>query len=705
MKKIATFLAAAAIAILPTAAIAKTVTFTTNVPEAVTLYTPGDYTYHNFTGGNSLELTLGDDEGVQVMPNSTHIIDAITVTADGETNEIYANQTGQYVGSASMPDGCTVDIVLVDKPKKIVTVIGNPDEMSFTENYSNVYDASNIEDGKWTVELTSDYAPLQFTAKDGYVFTSAECSSGATIAYASQLLKDYLDISLYSLNAGDIITVKCGILSELRDIHVKVEVADGTLDQFRVQRTGEYTYVPTDEYNDIALYSGELPLTITPSDYSMPLYKVEVNGVAQSSEGSSFRLYDLKDGDVITVYPNFPDIDVPVSFSFTNEDTEDVITRVTVNNEPVDKSVWSSSDFSVKLGSKLGISYNTDSYKISSITINGEPNYNYYGYSETVKSEEPLNFVITAEKLRDYEITLYYEPNTIDVKIGYSDEYELSETGEDHITVAPNTYLYITAKEGYYITEIINQDEQTVGSPIYVTSDMELSVYTDAFVRDQQVAVYLDNLEDESYTYAYITLSYSNYDFRKQVDLTPGYNFVEYSKIDTPFSVAAYPYVSVYLDGQMLTNSYGMYYGTENLPDNSVLKLFPDNLAVPTYEVNIEGTELAESIFADYLTPVTSDYVEAFGPTDIVITVGSRDDEPGAIVTLNNETLEADEEGRYIAHITSDSTIKLTASETDGITDIRDNNKDNKIYNLQGMPVSKASNGIFIVNGKKVVIR
>ena len=55
----------------------------------------------------------------------------------------------------------------------------------------------------------------------------------------------------------------------------------------------------------------------------------------------------------------------------------------------------------------------------------------------------------------------------------------------------------------------------------------------------------------------------------------------------------------------------------------------------------------------------------------------------------------------YVIHIT----LLDEASYADGIESINADNKAGKIYNLQGQEVAAPAKGIYIMNGKKVVIK
>ena len=54
-----------------------------------------------------------------------------------------------------------------------------------------------------------------------------------------------------------------------------------------------------------------------------------------------------------------------------------------------------------------------------------------------------------------------------------------------------------------------------------------------------------------------------------------------------------------------------------------------------------------------------------------------------------------------------DGKITLNVDDTDGITTVKaeNNEHDNRIYNLNGQCVESSSKGIYIKNGKKIIVK
>ena len=713
MKKIYSALFVALIALFPLSLAAKTVTFTIDNPAAASLYNTDIWEYVYFQGQTSLELELGEDTGISVSMNNGYELIGATVNGSPIKG---ASATGVYVGPTDMPDGCTVNLTTKEKEAKIIYVKANPELVSLTENYTNVYNADNMVDGVWTVKVTSEYGYLSIDCTEGNVLLSVKNEKDESVVSEYMLYKPYASVYAASIDAGSTITIEAGNLAELRDVFVSLKVVDGTDDQIRVSRNSESDYVPASEWEHLGLYpAADLPLHISAANYGEAIYKVLVNGEPQEAEYSGFSLNDLKNGDEITVYPNFPDVQVPVSFAFTNEGSEGAVESVRVNGDLIDADVWQAADFSVAMGSTLSVEFDNDDYSISSVTLNGEY-CSPYGYNQRVTTETPLNFVITAEKVRDWQVTLYYEPGTVKVwnaSGDYGTEIVLPEDANEYtFTISPaKDYLYFKAAEGYVLKSIINEATQQDLveehlNPVNVKSDMTLYIYTEEVVRDMECVVWLDN--STTWSSPTMILSANDYSLRKEIILEPGYNFVEYAEFDTPFAFKAWNSSwddgIVYLNGEEIEGDwYYSYAATKDLAPNSVLKIFSPSSVAAHYALTINVAEgLNVDVLADYITPLESSEASVFGPTDVLFTVPARA-QGGAIVgKVNGTAVAPDAEGRLVAHITEDATIDVTPKPTSIIEIDADQAGEDVIYNLQGIRVQNPGHGLYIVNGKKV---
>ena len=75
-------------------------------------------------------------------------------------------------------------------------------------------------------------------------------------------------------------------------------------------------------------------------------------------------------------------------------------------------------------------------------------------------------------------------------------------------------------------------------------------------------------------------------------------------------------------------------------------------------------------------------------------------------VKVGEEAIAANAEGAFEVPVSEAATINITKSTSDGINTINASNADNVIYTLQGVKVNgKAAKGLYIKNGKKVVVK
>lgn len=726
MKKFFTALVVAAMSLIPTALSAKTVTFTIDDPAAAYLYNTGNYSNIYFEGNTSKTEEISDNAGIVVNINSGFYLNDIKV---GETTiEGNSYQNNFYIDPSVMEDGSTVNISTIKKESKTIYVVADPTQVTLKVDGTDIYNAENFKDGKWTISTTNEYPNLSFTCEDGYVIKSIT-KDGVSVINSYDSGK--VDLTVYPqspIAGGETYSVECSSLAELRTLHVSLEVMGSDdevstdpelLSKVKVQR-GNYTDVPSSKWSDIALIpSSELPLIISSSSYNKTLYKCTLNGESQTMYEGKFTLSNLTNGDKIQVWPDYPDVNVPLTF----EGFTDAITGITVDGEPVDKEVWSVAGYTVKLGSQVYVSLDTNNYSVESVTVNGESKPTYY-CSFTVSSESAIKIVITGSKKEPYKVTLNYEPETIRVyNATYANpeaEITLSDTGTTEIEVpAGQKELYFVATEGNKITQIYNE---TTNSKEYSTSNLtiysncELTIYTEEFVRDQTCVFYLQ--EDLNWYSKSITLAPAS--TREEIALEDGYNFIKYNNSDRPFLFSCNPMSGdavIFLNGERIQNTYDST-PFETMEPNSVIKIFSNANAIPTYALTVDNqSEGAVSILADYVNAIESTEAQVIGTTDIMFEITETAAETAAstapyVIKVNDTEVTANAEGNFIATITADSKIEVTKSETDPVNpddpDVSiveiSAEKAGNIYNLQGVKVINPKKGIFISNGKKIVL-
>ncbi|MDE7427447.1 MAG: hypothetical protein K2M79_06575 [Muribaculaceae bacterium] len=680
---------------------AKHVTFTIDNPAAASLYNTVTYTHYSFDTSGTLSLDLEPSAWINVNTNQGYDIDRILIDGVAFTG-------GFSIPISAMNNNGTVAIFTKEKEASVFYVEADPSLVSLTLDYSTVYNASNFGDGKWTVETANPYSSLSVNAVDGYVIASLEAvkEDGASEDVLNEYQRYQQSASLYlgSYASGTTFKINAAKLSDLRSAHVSLEVVDGTADQISVIR--ENAEVPASDFASIAIIPGS-ELYISAAAYGKSLYKVTVNGQPVTPQGSTYYLYNLQDNDVIKVWPNFPTVEVPVHISFTNPGTSGVLT-LSVDGINVSSEKWLADDFAVNLGSRLGFTLNSSEYTVESVELNGQTMSNY-GFEYTVSDESEVKVVINATKLANFQVTVYFEPGTVNIYRGWGESDPVTiPDGADEVSfeVTPaNNQLNFKAADGYVITSIIDGNDNSYSNSVYVSGDMVLTVYTDKIERDKVCAVYLDP-ESPRWQYSQVTLSYST-DARKEIALSNGYNIFEFGSFDCPFQLGLYPEADVYVNGDPAENMYGVYPALSDLPTNSVIKIYGKGKDVPTYQLTLENNSNGGmTILADYVNALESNSARVLGTTDIEFVAGPATvaDEATSkyVVKVNGTQVMPNSEGRLIATITGDSAITVEDDESSSIFEVTADDSEAVIYNLQGIRVNNPQNGIFIVNGKKV---
>lgn len=456
--------------------------------------------------------------------------------------------------------------------------------------------------------------------------------------------------------------------------------------------------------------------------YNKTIYQVKVNDEVVEAYYGYYSI-TVKDSDYVEITTDFPDVDVPVTFTFTNEGTEDVVSYIMVNSQNVEN--WNDDNFTVKLGSAVSVKLNSEDYDIASFVANGVSQYGSY-YETIVTSETGLEFVIAASKKAPKNVTINCENyESVIVYKGYSymgETYELTGPTTEIVVEPSVSFIQVEPVEDWVISFIEDNDGNTYSSSesIYVSDGMELTVGVKKLERDRNLTVYVGGGE---WTYRSIMLSNSNYDLRKEYSysayssentLPEGYTTIAFADFDCPVVVsgaagADYSRPVVYLNDQLCEFNTGTYSydGLDvELQDGDVLKMFaaePTTYAV-TYSIEAEADV---EVVHDHSHAVAVDAAVVHNVLEGTEVWIKADEE--LIVTVNDKEIAADENGVYAFAVNEDVAVKVASNIVDGISEV--NKKavsDGEIYNLQGIRVGRVSDasrlpaGVYIINGQKV---
>lgn len=578
---------------------------------------------------------------------------------------------------------------------------------------SVAYEEKSVVAGANTFSV-DEYTQVAIEAKAGAMIQSVTRTSDGGTEYVSNMNNCSLYVSSY--NEGETWTVVSGLEADIRTGICRVTVDDAS--KVRMQRSGTYSEVTlSDGLNEVRYIPGtETQLMIASAIYGTPLYKVTHNGTEKESQYGTWYI-DLTGEDEIEIQANYPDVDFPVHFTYADEESKGFITGVTVDAAQVDN--YNDADFSVKAGSAITISGNTADYALDELTVNGTPVTYFYG-SHTFTVTEETTVSVKAHKYGTISATLNIDdPANVKVYRGNSYGGQLIEglvSGANTIEVSEtNTAISIAAESGCFITSVTDGDGQSYYADysgyynVTLKDGMTVDIVSGRIARDSKAIVYVD---DRAAAATYFSFTRND---RSEVALETGYNTVDFYSGDNPMGLSWYgaPYANVYLNGETVAPMYensASYQVSFN--DGDVLKIYlasnPKTCGV-TFTVGSDVTPAGISVKRDIIVGV-EDWTNGFSAlqgTQVDITAEDIS------VTVNG-TAVTPVDGTFTFTVSDDTEVSI--AKPTAISDIRagETTAARNVYNMQGVKVAdNADNaaisnlpaGIYIIDGKKIVIR
>ena len=517
-------------------------------------------------------------------------------------------------------------------------------------------------------------------------------------------------------DAGKIITISTIKGSVARTASCTVNVDNAS--KVKVMRSGSYSVVQLHNGENTVYYipGYETMLIIESATYGVPLYKATLNGVDLAySYGYSANLSN-DGGDKVDILANFPEgLTYNVKFTYVDPlKAKGVVTGVTVNGTAIE-DYDNAEGFDVPAGQSVVVSFDNVNYKIDAVKLNDNPVYAYSSYNFIPKADTKIN--IDAHQYGTVKATLNIDnKDNVTVYKGYSyqndiitvndgdNEIELSENNAV-ITIKANSGCFITSVT-YGETVLSNQSEYTINP---VTKGMEISVISGAIVRDKSFTLNIDDISAAQNGFNLTRTDRTNVE-----NLATGANKVAFAENETHYQLAAYgsSVFGVFKKGVMINPSYQGGTSIEfDVADGDVFDAYVKELP-NTYNVNFE---LAEGIYSYQFNEVSASHVgysyqwQNMGYTAIKGTSFEITIIPASgldiVVKVGETTYNADGSGAFVVPVSGAATISITKSTGTGINSINAENADNAIYTLQGVKVYGKAKGLYIKNGKKVVVK
>lgn len=577
----------------------------------------------------------------------------------------------------------------------------------FLNGYQDLVNGDNVFEVK-----DGDYLSITTQNNAGLVSVMNGDKAVKLDSYSSFNLK--LTESEY---AGAKLMIKTATLDEMRTASCKVTVDDPSKVTLRLSRTFTTVQLKSGE-NEVKFIPGtESTFTISPQSYDTPLYKVTRNSVAAEAEWGSYTLKNVAEGDVIDIQANYPDIDCAVKFN-VNAEGVGFIKSVTVNGNEVTN--YLDDNFTVKCGSTISITRNSEDYKLESFKVNGEDKTSdFYEDSYNIFVTDATTLDITAEKYATFKATVDIDDvSHATVYKGYSyydDAFDM-KNGTNEIEVSEKQPLIsLVAKDGYYFTSVNDgtteyTDQSTSEINVDVTDGMVLKVVTAAIVRDKKALVYVDDRSATS------SMVFSRGDYNR-IEIGTGYNELEFYKGDNPFSVTVYANTKkVYKNDVAVDPTYsGGSYFRFSLEDGDVVKMFfTKTPAMVKADITANGGAENLSVVKDRIQPVADFSAGISCLEDTELAFAAKEGYSIKALTVDGTAATAEADGTYKVVVKADANIVVDLQTASGISSVTnaDASRTANVYNANGVLVlknatpeqtAKLAKGLYIINGKKVV--
>ncbi len=612
------------------------------------------------------------------------------------------NKISKYLLSLILTLGCALGARAYD----LIVTVNNPDLVNVLVNYSQITltgtttTLSNLSGYNYVMVSTND-AVIQKVVKNGVEEMNPY--------FVEMNMNDDYGVDTFTLDITAIALADMpkktftAIIDNPARVELSLAPKGGYLENLKA---GENVieYIPeTTSY-----------LSINAPWGVAPVYKVETTAANRPQQyGDGGWEVDIEEGMTVTITADYPDEYVPVTFNFAN-DGKDAIASIKVDDEEVVD--FNPDNFEVKLGSRLSITINKEDFVLNSFLYNDfDP---YMGFTDTYSTfvTGPATITLDATKNKMVEFTV-----NINIGVGvllYRGEYVGDSSkliplkdGENIVEVnAAAPSLALVAADGYEIEDVklngrkVEYDVMYGLYPLHINEGDEVIITVAKIIRDQKIALYLT--DKDMWSNFNLTIGTSTV-----TNLQNGYNILEYAASELSsvgLNANSWYYdtsaAQLYVNDILYSPEYvGSFQFSLSLENGDVVKIFfagaPSKYNV-TFDID-EDVEVTDAIH-DYVAPFDiADGLECFEGTEV--SFFAKD----AIVTLNGTELAA-ADGVYSFVANEDIAVKIEKGIQSGVAAIDSEESPEEIFNLQGARMTRHENlpaGIYIVNGKKMIIR
>lgn len=342
-----------------------------------------------------------------------------------------------------------------------VTLVLNIDDINHVTIDKFGEEITGLQSGENTLQV-SPWTNIGIVAKEGFTLTSVVNAAGE-----AQSITNNKSCSVFIGDTNETLTITT---AEISIVNFTLKVDDASV--VRVVNAEWSAVSIHDGTNELSMSATQLPLGITSTKYQ-PFYKVTLDGEEiPYNWGYSVT---PKEGSVIDIQTQYPDVDFNVTFSYVDPANSDFFCAVFVNDEPVDFA----NGFAAKAGSKVALYYNTglwyntqeDSDHPLKINLNGEE-FKWFGSGSSFILSKDTE-VQVAEASRKPSITVQLTVDNIDgLKV-----YSGSESNKDVIAMhtGANT-ITVGEDDACIVIETVNDNYHILGATVN-DEDIDVNYY------------------------------------------------------------------------------------------------------------------------------------------------------------------------------------------------------------------------------------
>ncbi|MBF1643385.1 MAG: hypothetical protein HXO52_05000 [Prevotella sp.] len=436
----------------------------------------------------------------------------------------------------------------------------NVDDVSRVAVRVNYGQPLDLQNGENTVKVPQ-YGSIQIEAKTG-CFLLGVTRSKLGEDPVDQPISYHKSCSIYvaNLDAGISVDVESGTFEEYRDVSFTLKVDDASKVRASLAETQTSLSLQNGDNSIKFVDQLENTLMIGSASYGgAPIYKVTQDGKDIPSNDGEYRV-TLTPNTVVSVQANYPDVDCPVKFNFSDEAIKGVLSKVMVDGQEVNN--YLASNFTVKAGKKISLNFNTNDYALDELKVNGKKitiygiSYDYLVADETTIDVKAHKYAMLHAKVSvdtPANVTFYHGQS-------YQNKVVSLVAGENNIEFGErNKYFELKPVSGCKINSVkidgVLQSASYDGSyQLNLTDGANVEIKTSKIVRDKKATIVIDDLSASPYGFNFERADHST------ITMNTGDNTLMFTSDDNPFRFSAYGAdantMVVKLNGQKVASIY-----------------------------------------------------------------------------------------------------------------------------------------------------